>query len=82
MIGILIISHFRALDWFTPSAMKSRIEIFKEAVHEVSICDQLKKVYNEKLPKFEDAAKILYQEFVGRDWCGTASIHKCKIGSF
>ena len=35
MIGILLISHFRALDWFTPTAMRSRIDIFKQAANEV-----------------------------------------------
>ena len=31
----LIDGIFRALDWFTPSAMKSRIDIFKDAANEV-----------------------------------------------
>ena len=32
---ILLTSHFRALEWFTPTAMRSRINIFKEAANEV-----------------------------------------------
>lgn len=58
MIGILIISHFRALDWFTPTAMRSRIDIFKEAANEVrrklNICFPIRFLINfrDTLPIF------------------------------
>ena len=41
----LIDGIFRALDWFTPSAMKSRIDIFKDAANEVGYnCRSLKRI--------------------------------------